>query len=81
MTARCKKCNHCEYFDKNDEFGYRLKLKDQMCECGGLFIRVYPTSEENIYEERNGRKWELTAIGEFRNPQPILTLKKIPPLL
>ena len=69
MTARCKKCNHCEYFDPNDEFGYKLKISEQICECGGKFQRVYPTTTENIYVSRTGKQYELTAIGEFRTPQ------------
>lgn len=70
MIARCKNCNQCEWFDKNDEHGIRLKLKDQHCECGGTFQRVYPTNDENRYVDHKGNSYELTAIGEFRNWQP-----------
>lgn len=66
MIARCKNCNHCEWFDPNDEFGIKLKLKDQKCECGGSFQKMYSTNDENRYVNHRGDSWELTAIGEFR---------------
>lgn len=69
MTARCKKCNQCEWFDKNDEFGIRLKLRDQSCECGGKFERVTYVNGD-VYQNRKGTKYELTPIGEFRNYNP-----------
>lgn len=66
MVARCKKCNHCEWFDKNDEFGFRLRLKDQKCECGGSFQKMYTTSDVKRYVNGKGESYELTEIGEFR---------------
>lgn len=72
MIARCKTCNQCEYFDKNDEWGFRLKLSDQKCECGGSFEQMLYTGIVNDYRNRKGVIWELTAIGEFRN-KPLTT--------
>jgi len=67
MTGRCTNCNHCEWFNKNDVWGNRLKLSEQRCECGGKFERVYLV-EHNTYKNSKGRLFELTAIGEFRDP-------------
>lgn len=71
MTARCKKCNHCEFFDRNDEFGIRLRLKDQVCECGGKFQKMYPTHNPIRYINSKADSYLLTELGEFKLLRPV----------
>jgi hypothetical protein len=74
MITRCKKCNYCEYFDKYDEFGIRLKLKDQRCECGGRFEKMRLVQwSDSVYMNHSAKLFEYMPTGEFRDYKPSLT--------
>lgn len=59
MIARCKNCNHIEIFAPNDEFGVRLRLKDQVCECGGKFEKMYATLDDDRFTNSKGVSYTL----------------------
>lgn len=70
MTARCKNCSSSEIFEPFDEFGIRIKLKDQVCECGGKYEKMYPTQNPDRYINSKADSF-MRVDGKFKKLRPI----------